>query len=319
MKKIPRIRIVETHTLDKAKALRAHYPNPVSFDNFDIKNGLTQSLLNNLVCPKRMLFALNGFYLPEKEWKTNCGSIVHDVLDKVYMSKQEVTEERIDSIIIKYKGNFVDDQQMELDKAKAFAMLAEYIIFYKTDFTEKTFEYTEKKFDIDFRGYRLRGKKDGLYRDKNKKIWILENKTKGQINEDVILKLVSFDFQCQFYTLAEETERGEQVHGVLYNIIRNPQSRPLKGETLHQFTKRLRFDICRKPEHYFKRYEVIYTKQDKDIFAYELALKLMRLQKFLDGTEKPYKEQSACENPWACEYLSACASKSTVGYKTREL
>ena len=298
------------------------FPEPqkmLSFKNFDIKKGLTQSLLSNLFCPKKTLYALNGYYLPEKEWKTNCGSIVHDALDVIYSSKKAVTEQKIDKIIDEYKGNFVDDQQMEIDKAKAFALLAEYILFYEKDFTEKNFIYTEKKFDVDFRGYRLRGKKDGLYLDKNCDIWLLENKTKGRIEEDVLLLKMPFDFQCQFYTLAEEIERNKNIKGVLYNIIRNPGTKPHKDESLQQYTKRLRSEIQKNQEHYFKRYEIIYTKQDKDVFAYELALKLLELQSLLSGKKVPYKEQSACQAPYTCEYLRACSSKSLDGYKTKSL
>jgi len=289
----------------------------LSFENFDISKGLTQSMLNNLVCPKRMLYVLNGYYDPKKEWKTNNGSIVHDVLDKLYDSKKILTEKKINQIIDEYKGDFVDDQQMEIDKAKAFAVLAEYVIYYESDFTEKTFLYTEKEFDIDFRGYHLRGKKDGLYKDKNGELWLLENKTKGRIEEDVLLLKTSFDFQLQFYILAEESERGSALKGALYNIIRNPGTKPHKDETLPAYVKRLRKEIKTKPEHYFKRYQITFTKHDKDIFAYELSLKLMRLQDFISGNLVPYREQSACQAPFACEFLRACASKSLDGYKIK--
>jgi len=80
----------------------------------------------------------------------------------------------------------------------------------------------------------LRGKIDSadeVGKGKTPKIWLQENKTKGDIREDIIETLLMFDIQTGFYMTAleqylimEGKGRERQLAGVRYNVIRRPLS-----------------------------------------------------------------------------------------------
>jgi hypothetical protein len=125
----------------------------------------------------------------------------------------------------------------------------------------------------------LRGKWDQVFLRK-KNIWLQENKTKGEIDEEGIMATVDENLQVMFYLIALDTYsktpgilqlpgliataqdlfQGKKLAGVLYNVIRRPLAdryaiRQKKSETKKQFYERLSAEIKSKPDHYFKRWE----------------------------------------------------------------
>lgn len=134
-------------------------------------------------------------------------------------------------------------------------------------------------------------------------VWLQENKTKGDINEEMLKRQLSsgFDLQTMLYLIAlqklgETTDLGYvseghaasddppfPIVGVRYNVIRRPlsggkgsikQHQPSKGnpagETRDEFYERLRRDyIAAEPEYWFMRWNIEISAKDIERFKRE--------------------------------------------------
>lgn len=152
------------------------------------------------------------------------------------------------------------------------------------------------------RTVRLRGKWDSMDligKGKEAGIYVMENKTKGDIKPDQMKRQLSFDLQTQLYLIAlnecrrqYNTGEGQDwirpmdhnllmhpVKGVRYNVVRRPLSggkgnikkhQPTKsnpaGETDAQFYARLGGLIAYEPDTYFMRWKCEITSGDVDAF-----------------------------------------------------
>jgi hypothetical protein len=293
-------------------------------DDWDISIiGLSQSLICAWkTCKRKFLFSILGYYQPSKEEKTNFGNICHEVNDRVYSKSKYPTNKEIISAIDSYcevrvkDGSAVSQQQIEFDAAKAEATLIPYFEYYKKDFEQKRFFGAESKFCNKYNGATLRGKIDLKYMTKKKKKWLKEHKTKGQISEDGLLLYLPLDFQNRFYILNDEIDTGKRAEGVLYNVIRNTKSAPLKNESLRHYKKKI-MEQCRKnPEHFYKRWESAYTEDDMYIFGIDLDYLLDEI-KFKTNLHV-YPNTWMCLNPWRCEFLKACSTDSCSSLCRRE-
>lgn len=132
----------------------------------------------------------------------------------------------------------------------------------------------------------LRGKWDGAHilskcREPKPGLWLDENKTKGDIDEQLLVRQLTFDLQTMFYAVAFNqwiTKGGKdmsligrvpELQGVRYNVVRRPLSggkgsiRQKKGQTPAQFYDQLEKDyLLKMPAHYFLRWNVTITEQD---------------------------------------------------------
>lgn len=146
------------------------------------------------------------------------------------------------------------------------------------DLYEEKFDWVGKEVQFDerhqvpvllsSREVRCRGKIDGVFRlnKKNPSLWVMENKTKGDIDVDGIRGGLSKDLQTGFYMFNVWKKFGRMPDGVLYNVIRRTGLRPRVSETASQFADRVRDDIQNRPEWYFMRWKVEITKQDMEDF-----------------------------------------------------
>lgn len=292
--------------------------------------GITQSIFETFLrCRQCFLFTLNRYEAVDARNITAFGSLVHYCLDKIYNytinAKYMVpSEQEIQNWINYFKNTFpgefrnINPQDIELICGMAFIIVCEYVLFYKKDFTEKMWEAVEQVSSSLFYNAKLRRKVDGKFRIAKKK-WLMETKTMSRIELQPLLLRLTFDFQNLFYVTCEEiNEPNDPVEGVLYNIIRNPGSRPHVGETLHDFLQRLRMEIHKKPDYYFLRYEIPYTRKDKDNFKRELALQIEEATHVLAGIMPVYKNPFACSGRFTCEFLPACSSGKLTGYCKRK-
>jgi hypothetical protein len=104
------------------------------------------------------------------------------------------------------------------------------------DMTSRTPLLQEQVFDVPYslpsgRTVRLRGKWDSvdlIGTGSNAGIWLMENKTKGDVDEQQLRRQLKFDLQTMMYVVALLTERndgkgwgaGAKVKGVRYNVVR---------------------------------------------------------------------------------------------------
>lgn len=133
----------------------------------------------------------------------------------------------------------------------------------------------------------LRGKWDSVDQEGKNAIWLQENKSKGDINEQQLQRQLLFDLQTMIYLVALQAASSKlgirrlSIQGVRYNVIRRPLSggkgsiSKKKGnkkeapETDEQFYSRLAEVIKEQPEYFFMRWKVAVTQSDIDRFINE--------------------------------------------------
>jgi len=256
------------------------------------------------------------------------GSFVHDTLQPLYgrakasastvKARHTIVKRTLEGLVKDALANREPAQEVELDAALVEMLLRRYVVHYEEDFSKKRWTDVEKTFDVDYRGrdvaMRLRGRRDGLFRLKNGgPLWLLETKTKSRIDGN-LENTLSFDFQNMFYLFSAGLEFGEEVRGVIYNVVRVPQHKPGTGESLRQFCKRIAKDVDKRPDHFFKRYEAVYSKRVRHRFALELNMKLADLVEWCRaGSHHTYRNEGACQGRWNCSFIPACASGRMVG------
>jgi hypothetical protein len=142
----------------------------------------------------------------------------------------------------------------------------------------------ETPFDINHRMpngrvIRLRGKRDGdFYRRRGQKEpYLLETKTKGNIDEMGIRDSLFKDMQTGLYLYSMQKDYRLTPAGCLYNVIRRAQLKPRKDEPPRAFADRVQKDIQLRPEWYFMRWRVEIEEGD--------------IQRFIDRMLNPILHQ----------------------------
>ena len=290
------------------------------------KQGCTQSLACKFKqCPRKYLLAINRWHSKSGQEKFAIGNIVHSVLSNIYKDQLFYNidfniyvpcgiEAEIKKNSTKY--NFIERKQLEYFKTVAQCVLSEYLKNYTNDFKIAYFTKVEEEFSVKIEGILWRGKRDGEHIvKKDRSLWVREIKNRSRISEDNILNGLQFDFQSNLYCVTRDNEK-ERTSGFIYDLIRTPQSKPKKEETIQSFFQRLSEDIKSRPEYYFMRFEVPLTKKDKESFLIELQILGLDLQEFIQ-TGKPSERRnsfSCIDGTFPCEYLKACTSENLNSY-----
>lgn len=186
-----------------------------------------------------------------------------------------------------------------------------YVEYWKKhqDVKDRTPIFQEKVFDVQYllpsgRRVRLRGKFDSvdmIGKGKDARVYVQENKTKGEVDELTIKRQLTFDLQTMIYlTALQEGDELEQANhklvnehvskygaanligGVRYNVVRRPlsggagnirQHKPTKskpqGESKNEYYFRLRQVIEDGKDSYFMRLKCEVSRSDIDKFRAE--------------------------------------------------
>lgn len=284
------------------------------------KVGITQSMMIRWQqCRMKFLLSINRLENKIKKKTTSFGTMTHDVLKDLYQYKNP-TVKIINNIISQYKDTEYDlkRDELELQKVKLSAVLEVYIQIYADEFKSKSMTNMEQVFTTNFKGCKLVIKIDGILETNKNSTemsyrYLLDHKTMGAIDEEVLDSKLSYDFQGLYYiTVLESYKPAIPFRGMKYNIIRNPRSKPkkVKGktETLKEFRTRFVKEIRANPEHYFKRYTIPFIRQEKEDYKIDLYEKLNELEHLLKGRLKIFKSENACTSGYYnCEYLETCA------------
>lgn len=260
----PRVRLKKPST---AKGAR----NPL-WDLY--KDGITYSLLCKFdECPERFRKrVVEGWSESGLQEGLEFGNAFHLCLEKYPQAPERVTQQYQQT---RYENNSVEPHQRE-EFEKLLAMVEGAVHghnkFWEQDSQTMSWVSREKTFDvpyhIDGKVIRLRGKIDGVYRENrdSNRLWIFETKTKSDIDHDGLHRTLNQDLQTMMYCLAVEAEYQEPVSGVLYNVIRRPSIRPRKDETLVQFVARCKADYLSRPDFYFHRWEISFSRNDVELW-----------------------------------------------------
>lgn len=317
-----------------------------SLTRYTIDMGVTQSIIKDfLACRERARLQREGWEPKKRKKSFRFGTLVHDALEYYYKGIREKSltpknaarriAATINTLIIKnLKSAFPTDKLDEIEQEGeiAKALLAVYVETWGEDWG-RDWIGVEGTFDQQWKSpsgisYRLRGRRDAVFVSQPKKrgrpgVWLLETKTKSQINEDDLDLALSFDFQSLFYllTLEEANPTKHPIKGCLYNILRKPTLRPFKAtkkrkmeEGPREFTARVQRDILARPDHYFKRFELIFPEEVRKEFREQLGVQLGEFQAWLDGKLPTYRNPNSCMTKYRCEFLEVCASRSFVTY-----
>jgi hypothetical protein len=310
---------------------------------YRVEDGVTQSLLTTWAnCRIRALWYLKGVRSRTLNEPMSHGSFMHALFERMYRGVRAGTVTResapelfwpfADEWIKKLRGwvTAQDLRKAELIIAKAAVVFEHYCQHWVADFEPAEWLEVEGKFDVPFRGRRLRGMVDGarIVRPKRARktnpwdLWILETKNRGQVKASAD-KTLALSFQNRFYLTAWRVmlrERGldAKLKGVLQNVVRRPLHKLGKNESLQDYTKRVRAKVEEDPSYWFMRSEVAYPKEVMARFEDELEVMLKLFEAWvIDGFEPSYANTRACDSGGTCEYLDACASNGCIaGYRT---
>jgi hypothetical protein len=290
------------------------------------KDGLTQSMIGKSLCPRAFVLMLNG-YTVEKP-STYFGLFVHEVLAYLYSDKKRPKRHQVEILADMAWADLgmSDTDENNLIYSKTVGVLSAYVEHYRTDWTQQHTITTEEIFDLPLSPKvlaRRRGKIDRKFwirnkRSKAKEIWIQEHKTHGRIKQAVLDNLLSIKFQNIYYAMTDDN-----VVGILHNVIRNPGSKPHKDETLEDYERRLTEDALSRPDHYFMRWEInCSAKGERSMFLEDLDFLIARCQDYEESGKRfrPPANPLVCEGQeFPCDYLSACATNSMLGYIQKPL
>jgi len=279
---------------------------------YKITDGVTQSLLSAWVnCRQYARFYLQGWEQDYPKRALQLGSLMHNALEGWHGEKKQKLPAKLWRAKALKDGD--DAQAIENDISTVSVLLKGYIDKWQKKDKKKKFKRVEGLFDEKWRGFRLRGKVDGVY-EIGKKLWLLETKTTSRIDEAALKTYLQIDFQSLFYILAMEQVLDRPIAGVMYNLIRKPQLK--MGNALPKLHwNRVAEDIASRPAFYYVRLETRMTRSRIAMFEMQLHEKLRDFRFWANDALPTYRNESACRSPWTCRYLKACGDNCMTGYK----
>lgn len=226
------------------------------------RDGISYSLLCKYRnCRERFrISTVEGYRPADRKAALDFGTVFHKALE--YAAQKKTSSQIITQVMKFYKDTSIDPMLIR----QACVLLPHYSTYYAKD--RYNYIGQEEVFDIPYKSItngkiiRLRGRRDEVY-EYNKAIWLQENKTKVQIDEDKIMQTLPHDLQTMLYVYSMTHDyKDRKIGGVLYNVIRRPKLQQGAKESETQFLTRLNEHISKDPSHYFKRYQVELVQSD---------------------------------------------------------
>lgn len=280
------------------------------------RDGLTYSLLSKfVVCPERFrLSAVEGWEESGLKTALEFGNAFHYALEKspqpYEKSLNEFQRSKLEGASIRPN----EREDLEVLMAMVAGLLHGYQRVWEKDHSSMRFLYQEQTFEFFYpltmddgrvQNIRLRGKWDGVFREvrDNNRLWLLETKTKDDIDSDGLARTLPQDLQTMLYCLSIEKALKEPVSGVLYNVVKRPGIRPKKGgktgmcESIRDYELRLKEDVLTRPDFYYHRFVVQLSPGDLDRWCVQTFDPLLRhVVRWWDSIKtNPF-------DPWASPY-----------------
>ena len=245
------------------------------------------------------------------------GGAFHDALEDLgndipIAEVGERIKENYKGFIRDLKVPFTQSLLESYDKRLAMVqgMIAGYFAHYGKD--EWHVINCEEEFCVPFADTHIRGKKDKKVLQGNK-VKLVEHKTSSTISGSYVTKL-PMDQQTLTYSWADWKATGELVAGIIYDVTKKPSIRQTKKETRDEFLVRLRDDYINKPEKYFFRETLHYSKKQLQDFEKNLLRLLVQMKSAEENPkENVYRNEGACSDFGGCHFRSICMAKSLKG------
>ncbi len=248
------------------------------------EDGITFSLLSRfLVCRERFrILTLEGLGPQEGfNHKLEFGNMWHVCEETAQkgsnsnLSWETALNEYKKKLMEKYRLQQEDIARWSRIVAVMFRHYNEYWAKHNDEKMAKTLE-REKVFNVSYplpsgRVVRLKGKRDKvdlIGKGKDQKIYLQENKTKSRIDELSIRRQLTYDLQTMLYlvALSEENPSKYPIGGVRYNVIRRPELRQGKKESVDEFVNRVEETVKEQADLYFMRWKCEVSTTDIDNF-----------------------------------------------------
>lgn len=328
----------------ETKPQQTSYGSTLWFDLY--RHGLTQGFISTwLACREQArLKFLEGWTPQVVSTPLRFGSLFHDALAKLHVhdmpSKEALDQSRHNPVHAK-----TNPEEMEDLLGQALILLNGYFQTW-THEDEKFWVVREETFHHRYGGHLahlpstdwsdeltipLRGRWDGLFEDKEGRLWLHETKTKGQIDEDGLQNTLHLNLQTMLYAYAAEKVHGQPVFAVLYDVVRRPQLKRKVNETLHDFHQRIKADVTDRPDHYFKRWTVELSESDTSVWEhYTLRPIVAEIEAWWRGfftIQKPlpqlnpkhYMNPNSLFTAWGhCDLFPILTAGDTTGFVQRE-
>lgn len=257
-------------------------------------DGITQSLLSKFLgCKERFRLRVIEGLKPHEQFSAalTYGNMWHECEEALAGCKNWKAKlaEYCQELLKEYPQNRADIVKWH---AACLTQFPHYIEYWEEheDVKERKPMLEEYTFCVPYklpsgRVVKLRGKFDSVD-IVGKKVWLQENKTKGQINGDWLSRQLTFDLQTMMYLVCLKQylrieKKTFKVAGVRYNVVRRPLSggkgtiRPRKAtknkpaETQEEYWARLEEYFVEDPSYWFMRWNVEVTNADLTKFKNE--------------------------------------------------
>lgn len=126
-------------------------------------------------------------------------------------------------------------------------------------------------------------------------------------------KVLSLDSQVSLYCEGVRS-LGHDVYGVLYDVLRKPQHRPMesKNEQPEAYGKRVLAAIGEDPERYYQRGTVVRLDAERDESALDVWQTALSLRDARRLKIYPKNADSCMSWSRACDYLSVCCGEASI-------
>lgn len=125
-----------------------------------------------------------------------------------------------------------------------------------------------------------------------------EMKTKSRYNSDKIRRSLRVNLQAMTYAwmLRELSKGKEKFGGISYDVVRNPSTKPRKGQTFKAFKQEISDKVSQRPLHYFDRMVVPVSDQNLDDWHDNVLHPIMHdLRDWSEGNLRHYPNDEALQ------------------------
>lgn len=244
------------------------------------RDGITFSMLSRfLVCRERFrLSSVEGWTEGSIRNVLEFGNVFHFCMEQTIKGLPVTSIDRWLADYEKKRKNIKGDdrEQLELLLGTIRVMFPLYLKFWAKADTNKVYVAQEQKFcvkhtlPVSKRTIQLRGRWDALFRAPSRSsgnqhaLWLQENKTKSNIDEEGLQGGLQYDLQTMLYSYTISREYNEYPTDICYNVIRRPAIRMRVNERLVDYLLRLEEDINSRPTFYFMRWETALSSREID-------------------------------------------------------
>jgi len=320
----------------------------ISKDRYDPeRDGISPSLLSRWKhCREKARLNLLGWTSRKTSTAQIFGTIAHAVLEHAYGDIQRgklgtiPSTKYVKQICTRVEDRWKKDnpradsdtmENMEMVMLLVEAIMPVYFTFWNRDLIKMDWYHLEQYVGKPeearpFGKYRsfMKGKMDGAFKtskDKKGRLWLFETKSKsrlGEHGESNLIDIMPHECQTHLYLGALQDATHKVPGGVLLNIIRRPNFKLKKKESLKQFADRVSSDIQRRPDYYFIRIRMEISARDLEKQRTKLDGMFADFLAWYHGDSPHYHNSDACEDKYGtCEFLKICAKGDTTGMYQR--